>query len=285
MSDEQFSGPWLPWYHGDFLRATQGWTVTERGVYFLLLGASWEVGPLPEDRRRLAGIVGAQLDEFDEAWKTVSIKFQKTKRGLINRRLELHREKQAGRSEKARQSAMNRWAKPGDQNANGHANGHANADANADAGDDAQGHANSMLKGMRTRCSADAPEISNLRSQNADFKSQNGERGHRAARNAPSRIPDDFALTAERRAYAVDRGLDADRTFELFCTYWHQATRNASKHDWEATWRHWVTKDAAKLAERDRPRKTRVQAAQERLDARLAERNDAPDDKSAEIKW
>jgi uncharacterized protein YdaU (DUF1376 family) len=105
----QFSGPWLPWFHGDFLKATQGWTVTERGVYFLLLGASWEMGALPDDRRRLAGIVGAQLDEFDEAWKTVRPKFDLTETGLINRRLEIHRQKQAIRSEKARQSVMNRW--------------------------------------------------------------------------------------------------------------------------------------------------------------------------------
>lgn len=108
-SPPQFSGPWLPWYHGDFLRATQGWTVAERGIYFLLLGASWEIGPLPDDRRRLAGIVGAQLEEFDEAWKLVRPKFELTAKGLLNPRLEFHREKQAIRSEKARQSVMNRW--------------------------------------------------------------------------------------------------------------------------------------------------------------------------------
>jgi uncharacterized protein YdaU (DUF1376 family) len=109
MTATQFSGPWLPWFHGDFLRATQGWTVTERGVYFLLLGASWEMGPLPNDRRRLAGIVGAQLDEFDDAWKVVNHKFTVTAAGLVNNRLEIHREKQAIRSEKARQSVSNRW--------------------------------------------------------------------------------------------------------------------------------------------------------------------------------
>jgi uncharacterized protein YdaU (DUF1376 family) len=104
----QFSGPWLPWFHGDFIRATQGWTIIERGVYFLLLGASWEMGPLPDDHRRLAGIVGAQLDEFDEAWKTVRPKFTLTDRGLVNLRLEVHRGKQAIRSEKARQSALSK---------------------------------------------------------------------------------------------------------------------------------------------------------------------------------
>jgi hypothetical protein len=70
MTKPSFSGPWMPWYHGDFLRATQGWNFAERGIYFLLLGASWEMGPLPDDRRRLAGIVGAQLDEFDPVWSS-----------------------------------------------------------------------------------------------------------------------------------------------------------------------------------------------------------------------
>jgi uncharacterized protein YdaU (DUF1376 family) len=104
----------MPWFHSDFLRSTQGWTVNERGVYFLLLGASWEMGPLPDDRRRLAGIVGAQLDEFDEAWKLVRTKFELTEKGLINRRLEIHREKQAIRSEAARRSVMTRWKDDGE---------------------------------------------------------------------------------------------------------------------------------------------------------------------------
>jgi uncharacterized protein YdaU (DUF1376 family) len=161
MTEELFSGPWLPWFHGDFLSATQGWTVTERGVYFLLLGASWTMGALPDDRRRLAGIVGAQLDEFDAAWKTVRRKFKLTEKGLINPRLELHRDKQAVKSEKARQSAFARW--PGgskDQvdafaDANGDANASANGDASGYASGDAQGHAVGMLEGMLGGCSSD----------------------------------------------------------------------------------------------------------------------------------
>jgi uncharacterized protein YdaU (DUF1376 family) len=141
MSGEQFSGPWFPWFHGDFLRATQGWTVFERGVYILLLGASWEMGPLPNDRRRLAGIVGSQLDEFDEAWKIVQPKFKLTDDGLINQRLETHRATQALRSEKARQSANKRWQDDSDANAG------ANAGANA--------MLEPMLEGMLGGCSSE----------------------------------------------------------------------------------------------------------------------------------
>ena len=282
MIEEQFSGPWLPWYHADFLHATLGWTVTERGVYFLLLGASWEMGPLPEERRRLAGIVGAQLDEFDEAWKTVSTKFQKTKKGLINRRLELHREKQALRSQKASQSAKNRWAKPGDSNANAHAsvdtNAHASGDANAYASHEATGDANPMLSGMRNGCLADAPQISDLKSEkNSEPKAQNKERSHRASRNAPTRIPDDFALTDERRKFATDRGLDAVRVFEMFTTYWRAKGSNATKADWTATWQHWCAKDASDRAERSRPRKTTFEETQAHLDAMIDAASDDDD--------
>jgi uncharacterized protein YdaU (DUF1376 family) len=148
MTSTQFSGPWLPWFHGDFLRATQGWTVTERGVYFLLLGASWEMGPLPDDRRRLAGIVGAQLDEFDEAWKTVRPKFVRTKDGLlINRRLELHRDKQALRSEKARQSVMNRWQGKLELDTSVDTNADTNVDTSVGTFDDTSGDTNGYTNG------------------------------------------------------------------------------------------------------------------------------------------
>jgi uncharacterized protein YdaU (DUF1376 family) len=181
-ADQLFSGPWLPWFHGDFLKSTQGWTITERGVYFLLLGASWEMGPLPDDRRRLAGVVGAQLDEFDEAWKTVKRKFVKTESGLINHRLEDHRGKQAIRSEKARQSANNRWqgklALDADADADADANGHANAYASGDARDDAHDHAKPMLEGMRSGCSS-------------ELISQNSKKGKSSTRPAAA-IPAAF---------------------------------------------------------------------------------------------
>jgi uncharacterized protein YdaU (DUF1376 family) len=147
MSADQFSGPWLPWFHGDFLRATQGWTLLERGAYFMLLGASWEMGALPTDHLRLAGIIGAQLDEFEELWKVVGPKFEVTDQGLLNQRLELHRSKQATRREKARQSANLRWSGNTENHvdASASANGHANGHANAYAIGDAQGHAPAML--------------------------------------------------------------------------------------------------------------------------------------------
>ena len=42
--------PYVPWYHGDFLRSTAGWTLLERATYWMLLCAEWESGPLPNGR-------------------------------------------------------------------------------------------------------------------------------------------------------------------------------------------------------------------------------------------
>jgi uncharacterized protein YdaU (DUF1376 family) len=137
---DQFSPPWLPWFHRDFIAATQGWTLLERGAYFMLLGAQWELGPLPSDRRRLAGIIGSHVDELETVWAVIAQKFKATDRGLVNERLEEHRERQAARSEKARQSARLRWGAECDSHADASANAHANASrAHAKSG------ANSML--------------------------------------------------------------------------------------------------------------------------------------------
>jgi uncharacterized protein YdaU (DUF1376 family) len=173
---EIFSGPWMPWFHGDFLKATQGWTVAERGIYFLLLGASWEIGPLPDDRRRLAGIVGAQLDEFDDAWKLVRPKFEITAKGLINHRLELHREKQAIRSEKARQSVMNRWnAAPASES---DTNVDANVNTNVDT-DESKSYAKSDTNSIRSGYSSE------LRTQNSE-KGKNSKTPRANARAVPA---------------------------------------------------------------------------------------------------
>jgi uncharacterized protein YdaU (DUF1376 family) len=85
--------PYLPWFHGDFIGGTPGWTLEERGAYFLLLGAQWEGGPLPADFTRLAAIVGVPTQTFKVLWKTVGKKFHETDAGYVNGRLEEHRRK------------------------------------------------------------------------------------------------------------------------------------------------------------------------------------------------
>jgi uncharacterized protein YdaU (DUF1376 family) len=127
--------PWLAWYHRDFLAATQGWTLLERGAYFMLLNASWEMGPLPADRNRLAGIIGSDSRELARVWRTVGPKFELRDGQLINLRLEEHRAFAVDKSEKARQAAQLRWRRvvPVLADADAQANGHPDASPSADA--------------------------------------------------------------------------------------------------------------------------------------------------------
>jgi len=86
--------PYVPWYHGDFLRSTAGWTLLERATYWMLLCAEWESGPLPNEPYRLAGIAGLHADEFLVLWQHIGHKFVKLADGrLANERIEMHRKK------------------------------------------------------------------------------------------------------------------------------------------------------------------------------------------------
>jgi uncharacterized protein YdaU (DUF1376 family) len=95
----------LPWFHSSFLAATQGWTLEERGAYFMLLGAQWETGPLPNEMNRLAGIVGVPPAAMKLLWKKVGDKFKVTESGLINERLEEHRRRSVSLRDAKRRGA------------------------------------------------------------------------------------------------------------------------------------------------------------------------------------
>jgi hypothetical protein len=74
-----------------------------------------------------------------------------------------------------------------------------------------------------------------------------------------TRIPDDFAVTAEMVAWARAETPDVDGRFETgaFIDFWRGKTgKDATKHDWPATWRNWMRKaqkDAAARNARFRP--------------------------------
>ncbi len=107
--------PYVPFYLGDFLRSTAGWTLLERGGYWMLLATQWEIGPLPEDPTRLAAILGLDAPTFASAWSVIGRKFEHTPDGLVNRRMEAHRahyvEWRQKQSEGGKTGAAKRWAK------------------------------------------------------------------------------------------------------------------------------------------------------------------------------
>ena len=107
--------PYVPFYLGDFLRSTAGWTLLERGGYWMLLATQWEIGPLPEDPTRLAAILGLDAPTFASAWSVIGRKFEHTPDGLVNRRMEAHRahyvEWRQMQSEGGKTGARRRWGK------------------------------------------------------------------------------------------------------------------------------------------------------------------------------
>lgn len=143
---DQGKAPAFQFYAADFDTATRGWLPDEVGVYIRLLCTQWITGPLPTEPRRLAVIVGMPVQDFEEIWKnTISHKFEKSKTGYINKRLEKVRDEQRqyreSQSENGRKGARKRWGKNGDPN------GGANSDPISDANSQSDGDPNGQTYG------------------------------------------------------------------------------------------------------------------------------------------
>lgn len=85
--------PFLPLFFGDLLASTATWEGEERALYILLLAYQWTAGPIPKDPKRIARMCQYEPKEFMRLWKTVGQKFVEHGDGLINVRLEEHRQK------------------------------------------------------------------------------------------------------------------------------------------------------------------------------------------------
>ena len=115
--------PYVPWFHGDFLRSTAGWVLMERAIYWMLLCAQWENGILPDDQTRLAAIAGVDMQTMTAAWNTVvGARFVKSRKGLMNKRMDEHRrnylEFKRKQSEGGKKGMANRYGKSKAGNAN-----------------------------------------------------------------------------------------------------------------------------------------------------------------------
>jgi uncharacterized protein YdaU (DUF1376 family) len=107
--------PFLPLFFGDLLGATATWEGEERALYILLLAYQWTSGPLPKDPKRIARMCQYDAKNFTTLWETVGKKFVETEDGLINKRLEEHRNKSINLANKRANAGANgaakRWQK------------------------------------------------------------------------------------------------------------------------------------------------------------------------------
>lgn len=86
-----------------------------------------------------------------------------------------------------------------------------------------------------------------------DVASQGAPRKRGAARERATRIPDDFAVSADLAAWARAEAPDVDQRAETakFVDYWRaKAGRDATKVDWQGTWRNWMRRAQENAANR-----------------------------------
>lgn len=83
----------MPWFPGDFMRSTRGWSCTVKGVYRELLDAQWDMGILPIAIPELQQTAGATNAEWAAAWPKIETKFPVINGCRQNDRLEEHRRK------------------------------------------------------------------------------------------------------------------------------------------------------------------------------------------------
>jgi uncharacterized protein YdaU (DUF1376 family) len=102
----------MPWFPGDFMRETRGWSVTARGVYRELLDAQWDLGAVPADVEELRTLIGATSAEWAKGWAKCECKFPTGSDGQRrNPTLEEHLIKSARLAERHAQGAAKTNAK------------------------------------------------------------------------------------------------------------------------------------------------------------------------------
>lgn len=94
----------------------------------------------------------------------------------------------------------------------------------------------------------------------------------RSGQTQGTRIPDDFAVTPEMVAWARDNTPSVDGRYETekFSDYWHAKTgRDATKRNWDGTWRNWMRK-AEEQTSRSARQPTRRRTADDKIRDLLA---------------
>ena len=227
-----------PHHIGDFNNATRHLTRVERSLYRDLIELYYDAEqPLPaDDFDRLARRVMASSEEEKAALRYVLAEFFVLDGDVY-------------RNERCDKEIAN-YLENVEKKARA---GKASAEARKQKGTGEQ----QVLDG----CATNQSPISNLQSPPEEPKEK--------PRNRGSRIPDDWAPTAEQVAWALEKapGLNIPEEAEKFRDHWQaKAGRDGVKLDWEATWRTWVRNALRFSAPRGGPPRHSPQGGFEGLD-------------------
>jgi len=219
---------------GDYLRDTAHLSMLEDGAYRRLLDAYYiRESALPTELRDVFRLVRAQTKQDREAVETVLREFfEATPEGWKHSRCEREVARFQDKQRKAKASAEARWSQR-----QPHTEG--NADAYANASPDAM-RTHSEGNAPRARAPTRAP----ARPQTPVTRHQPSSKAAGSGRG--SRLPPDWDPGDSGLAFAAQQGLTNGRAqaeLAKFRDYWTaKSGADATKADWQATWRNWVRK-------------------------------------------
>lgn len=201
------NAPFMQLYVADYLADTQHLTTEQHGAYLLLLMTMWRnAGSLPNDEKKLARIAHVSLKRWHIIAGDVMAFFDISDGRITQKRLSEELQKAVSKSEKRKTSgSLGGKAKSLKNNEQGLAN------------------ASVLLK------HSSEPDIRNIK-KDTNVSQKKG-----------CRLPDDFQPDF---SFATQEGFSQDEArtlFESFRDYWAAKTgKDATKRDWQATWRNWV---------------------------------------------
>ena len=214
---------YYPRHIGDFVSATVGLSLAERGAYSALLDRYYaDEQPLPLEKRECYRAAGASTAAERKAVDYVLGRFFSSESdGYHNKRADKEILAHHDKSAKASESAQARW-------------GPRNADA------------------MRTHSEGNASQEPIANSQKP--VEQRGADAP-APRKRATRLPDDWQLPSEWSEWAMgERGWSAGEVLRvslLFRDHWR--SKGEARADWPATWRNWVRRERSVASQGSRP--------------------------------
>lgn len=250
-------------YVGDYLRDTSRLTLLEHGAYTLMLDYYYsDERPLPSSREEIYLLVRAMTPADRKAVdKVLSIYFTELADGWHQSRVDEEIERAHDASETAKMAgakgAQSRWGRRpppaddggpyGGSHGGGYGEPHSGGDGGQHGGIDGESMAGSMATRAGDPTTNHQPPPANLQPPDLLTPSPKPGRGEaRASRLPLDWIPSPEALewtATTRPAWAPAR---ITETIEAFRDYWRaKAGKDATKRDWDATWRNWVRREDA----------------------------------------
>jgi uncharacterized protein YdaU (DUF1376 family) len=226
---------WMPIRIGDYHRETRHLTAEQHGGYLLLGMEYWTKGSLPDDDDQLARIAGMSKAQWRRNRPTLQALFAD---GWKHPRLDAEIERAAKVSERyaerARKGADKRWGRRSDSDASSMPEA-SSKDASSiatEVPDESQPQPQPHESSLRSESREDASPCSAPRAVNRPTKSNRG------SRLQPDWKPDESVVAW---CVSADQGLtpaQVDAALAEFHDFWQSAPKNATKLDWNATFRN-----------------------------------------------